>query len=270
MFSCPCGRGTQPLAIGTGFVSVSMAPAGRDAACEDPHADSGVRPSTTRSRLGGCCSSRPASAASRRVVVWVRRASRRGFCKRLWRVSSASTQACNASDIMKHRYPAVLATEVRLRIPAKDFDALAPVPLGVPLADEIVDRRPGRAPAAPEAFNVHRRRPRRSGPRRAATTRTTRGGRSPRRPRPPRRACSPSVRAGSGCCRCARSGGCARARWPVPARSTFSTTSKEAMSLEFQRRTRAGPGSASGRPRAAPREAEGSVRVRAIWGSSCP
>ncbi len=96
-----------------GFVSVSMAPAGRDTACEDPHPDGGVRPSTTRSRLGGCCSSRPASAASRRVVVWVRRASRRGFCKRLWRVSSASTQACNASDIMKHRYPAVLATEVR-------------------------------------------------------------------------------------------------------------------------------------------------------------
>ena len=30
-----------------------------------------------------------------------------------------------------------------VRIPAEDLDALAPVPLGVPFADEIVDRRPG-------------------------------------------------------------------------------------------------------------------------------
>ena len=36
------------------FVSVSMAPAGRDAACEDPHPDGGVRPSTTRYCPGGC------------------------------------------------------------------------------------------------------------------------------------------------------------------------------------------------------------------------
>ena len=32
-----------------------------------------------------------------------------------------------------------------VRIPAQYFDALAPMPLRVPLADEIVDRRPGRA-----------------------------------------------------------------------------------------------------------------------------
>ena len=66
-----------------------------------------------------------------------------------------------------------------VRIPAQHFDALAPVPLGVPFADEIVDRRPSRALAVREELNVHRRRPRRHGPRRAATARTTRGWRSP-------------------------------------------------------------------------------------------
>ncbi len=47
----------------------------------------------------------------------------------------------------------VLALEVErvghgghhVRVPAKDFDALALLPLGVPLADEILDRRPGGA-----------------------------------------------------------------------------------------------------------------------------
>ena len=52
-----------------------------------------------------------------------------------------------------------------VRIPAENLDALAPVPGGVPVADEIIGRRPGRAPAAPEALNVHLRRLRRSGPR---------------------------------------------------------------------------------------------------------
>ena len=64
-----------------------------------------------------------------------------------------------------------------VRIPSENLDALAPVSLGVPLADEIVDRRPGRALAVREELKVHRRRPGRSGPRRPATARTTRGGR---------------------------------------------------------------------------------------------
>ena len=66
-----------------------------------------------------------------------------------------------------------------VRIPAQHFDVLAPVAPGVPLADEIVDRPPGRAGAVRQELNVHRRRLRRCGPRRAATARRRRGGRSP-------------------------------------------------------------------------------------------
>ena len=63
-----------------------------------------------------------------------------------------------------------------VRIPAQHFDALAPVPCGVPFADEIVDRSPRRALAVREELKVHRRRPLRCGPQRAATARTIRGG----------------------------------------------------------------------------------------------
>ena len=66
-----------------------------------------------------------------------------------------------------------------VRVPAEHLDALAPEPLGVALADEIVDRHPGRALAAREDLNVHPRRLRPGVPRRAATARTTRGWRSP-------------------------------------------------------------------------------------------
>ena len=63
-------------------------------------------------------------------------------------------------------------------IPAQHFDAIAPLPLGVPLADEVVNRRGRQALPVGEELNVHRRRPLRCGPRRAATARTTRGGRA--------------------------------------------------------------------------------------------
>ena len=64
-------------------------------------------------------------------------------------------------------------------IPAQDLDALALLPLGVPLADEIVDRHLGRALAAREDLNVHPGHLRPVGPRRAATARTTGGWRAP-------------------------------------------------------------------------------------------
>ena len=65
-----------------------------------------------------------------------------------------------------------------VRIPAENFDALAPVPRGVPLSDQILNGRPGRPLAVGEELNVHRRHPRPCGPPQAATARTTRGGRS--------------------------------------------------------------------------------------------
>ncbi len=107
----------------------------------------------------------------------------------------------------------------QVRVAAQDFDALALLSRRVPLADEILDRRAGRALPVGEKLNEHRHPPRRCVPRRAATARRRRGGRSPRRPRPTRRGCSPTEQAGSGCCRSARSVGCARARRPVPMRS---------------------------------------------------
>ena len=61
--------------------------------------------------------------------------------------------------------------------------AVRPPPSGVPLADEIVDRRPLC----------------RDGPRRAATARTTRAWRLPLPPRPPRCRSSHGTRAGSAC-----------------------------------------------------------------------
>ena len=81
----------------------------------------------------------------------------------------------------------VLALEVErvghgghhVRVAADDFDALALLSLGVTLADEIIGCRLGRALAVGEKLKVHRPRPRRCGPRRAATARTTRGWRSP-------------------------------------------------------------------------------------------
>ena len=102
-------------------------------------------------------------------------------------------------------------------------------------------QRVGRASAACEEPNVHRRRLRRSGPQRAATARTTPSGPSPRRPRPPKRACSPSVRAGSGCCRCARPDGWARARSPGPARSTPASAPSPAAAARKERRQRPPP-----------------------------
>ena len=51
-----------------------------------------------------------------------------------------------------------------VRIPAQHFDALAPVPRGVPLADQIVNGRPSRALAVGQELKVHRRHPRPCGP----------------------------------------------------------------------------------------------------------
>ena len=65
-----------------------------------------------------------------------------------------------------------------VRILAENLDALTLVPLGVPLADEIVNRRPGRALAMGQELKVHHRPPRRCGSPRATTARTKQGGRS--------------------------------------------------------------------------------------------
>ena len=98
----------------------------------------------------------------------------------------------------------------QVRVPAQHLDARTHGPRGVAFADEIVRRGPGRALPATEEPNVHRCPLRRAGPGRAATARPTPARPQPRRPRPPRDGCSPSARAGSGCCRSARSAGCAR------------------------------------------------------------
>ena len=50
-----------------------------------------------------------------------------------------------------------------VRVAAHHFDPLALLSRGVPLADEILDRRPGRALPVGQELNVHRRRPRRRG-----------------------------------------------------------------------------------------------------------
>ena len=60
-----------------------------------------------------------------------------------------------------------------VRIPAENLDALPLVPRGVPLADQIVYGRPGRALAVGEELKVHRPHPRPCGPPQAATARTT-------------------------------------------------------------------------------------------------
>ena len=85
-----------------------------------------------------------------------------------------------------------------LRIPAEDVDALTQLPGRIPLAEEIIDRRPGRAGPARDELNVHRQRLRRRGQPRAPPARCRQGWRSPRRPRIPRRACSPSDISGIG------------------------------------------------------------------------
>ena len=83
-----------------------------------------------------------------------------------------------------------------VRVSAEDLDAGALTPRRVPLGDEVVGRGAGRAGAAWQALNVHRRRLRRCGRPCAAPARTPRGWRSPRRRRPPRRWRSPIGRAG--------------------------------------------------------------------------
>ena len=66
-----------------------------------------------------------------------------------------------------------------VRVSAEDLDALTLAPHRVAFTEEIVDRRAGRAGAAREALNVHRRRLRRCGRPCAAPARTPRGWRSP-------------------------------------------------------------------------------------------
>ena len=63
-----------------------------------------------------------------------------------------------------------------VRVPAHDFDALALLSRRVTLADEILDRRAGRALPVGEELNEHRRPPRRCGRHGAASSRRRRGG----------------------------------------------------------------------------------------------
>ena len=68
-------------------------------------------------------------------------------------------------------------------IPPEDLHALARLPGRVPRPEEVVGRRPGRAGAAGQEFNVHRDRGSRRGPAPRALARWRPGGRRSRRPR---------------------------------------------------------------------------------------
>ena len=62
-----------------------------------------------------------------------------------------------------------------LRIPAEDVDALTQLPGRIPLAEEVIDCRRGRAGPARDELNVHRQRLRRRGQPRASPARCRRG-----------------------------------------------------------------------------------------------
>ena len=124
-------------------------------------------------------------------------------------------------------------------IPPEDLDARAQLPGRVPRPEEVVGRRPGRAGAVSQEFNEHRSRGARRGPAPRAPARWRPGGRRPRRPRLSRRRCWPSGRSGSGCCRCARSAGCARAQPRPPGRSTSADAALARQSASSAGDTRA-------------------------------
>ena len=62
-----------------------------------------------------------------------------------------------------------------LRVPAEDIDALTQLPGRIPLAEEIIDRRRGRAGPARDELNVHGQPLRRHGQPRASPARCRRG-----------------------------------------------------------------------------------------------
>ena len=70
-------------------------------------------------------------------------------------------------------------------IPLEDLHALAQLPRRVPRPEQVIGRRPGRAGAAGQEFNVHRDRGSRRGPAPRAPARWRPGGRRSRRPRLP-------------------------------------------------------------------------------------